>query len=364
MQTFGCICGNVLFFENTACENCGREVGWCPGCEKISALEQRGPGLYQCVSPGCDTLVQKCANYAREGVCNRCVAVTDGPPDPNRLCDCCRFNVTIPDLSVAGNRLRWARLEAAKRRLFYGLDGIGLPYGTAADGFDPPLAFEFKGDIIAPDGLWRTMGDDERVYTGHADGKITINIREADDVEREKLRVDFGEAHRTLIGHFRHEIGHYYWDVLVRDRYEGSFAEIFGDYRNPPYGEALSRYYENGPPTDWGRTFVSAYAAMHPWEDWAETFALYLAIVSVLDTASNLNLIGFKPADDLGTMLWHYHQLGLVLNELSRDIGLLDLVPVVITSAIREKLDFVHRMVVLGARTQSGFQQEAVSPSA
>jgi hypothetical protein len=360
MQTFRCVCDNVLFFENTACENCGREVGWCPVCRKISAIEQRQPGIYQCVSPGCGGLVQKCANYAREFVCNRCAEVA-GQPDPDVLCDCCRFNVTIPDLSVPGNRGRWARLEGAKRRLFYGLDLLGLPYGTAADGFSPPLAFEFKGDIIAPEGLWRTMGEDERVYTGHADGRITINIREADDAEREKLRVDFGEAHRTLIGHFRHEIGHYYWDVLVRNRHEDGFKAVFGDHQNPPYNDALARYYDNGPPDDWARTYVSAYATMHPWEDWAETFALYLAMSGVLDTASHLNLLEVGPADDLATMLRHYHRLGLVLNELSREIGLLDFLPVVIRTAIREKLDFVHRMVAIGAGTRPGSEPAAPS---
>jgi hypothetical protein len=192
------------------------------------------------------------------------------------------------------------------------------------------------------------MGADERVYTGHANGKITINIREADDAEREKLRVDFGEAHRTLIGHFRHEIGHYYWDVLVRGRREDAFKAVFGDHQNPDYDAALSLYYDNGPPAGWARTFVSAYATMHPWEDWAETFALYLAISSVLDTASHLNLLEIGPADDLATMLRHYHRMGLVLNEVSRDMGLLDVVPVVITSAIRAKLEFVHQLVGRG----------------
>lgn len=352
MQLFRCVCDTALFFENTACETCGRDVGWCPSCRRISALEARGDaGLFECVSPGCGAMVRKCANYALEGVCNRCVE-TGGPHGEEAFCDCCRLNVTIPDLSVDGNRARWARLEAAKRRLVYTLDMLGLPYGTAADGFDPPLAFAFKGDTMPAQGLWRTMGEVERVYTGHADGEITINIREADDAEREKLRVDFGEAHRTLIGHFRHEIGHYYWDLLVRGRHEDRFKAVFGDHENPDYGEALSRYYDNGPAAEWQQTFVSAYATMHPWEDWAETFALYLAMSAVLDTALHLGLLAGPPADDLGAMLRRYHSLGLVLNELNRDMGLLDPAPAVITTTIAGKLGCIHEMVGAAASWQ------------
>lgn len=344
MQTFRCVCGNTLFFENTSCGNCGRDVGWCPTCRQISGLDARDDGTFACVSPGCGAVVRKCLNYSQEGVCNRCIAVA-GTRSGELFCDCCRLNETIPDLSVDGNRARWAQLEAAKRRLIYGLDSLGLPYGSAADGFDPPLAFAFKGDVIPTQGLWRTMGEGERVYTGHADGMITINIREADDAEREKLRVDFGEAHRTLIGHFRHEIGHYYWDLLVRDRAEDAFKAVFGDHENPDYGQALSLYYDNGAPSDWQETYVSAYATMHPWEDWAETFALYLAMAAMLDTAFHLRLVDAAPDGDLATMLARYRGLGLVLNEISREMGLLDLVPAVITDPIAVKLGFVHDMV-------------------
>lgn len=342
MRTFPCVCGQTLFFENIACERCKREVGWCPSCHAIAALESLGDGNYRCANADCGATVVKCTNYAFEHVCNRCLPV---PPANGGLCDACRFNRTIPDLSVPGNRERWAELEAAKRRLFYTLDLLKLPYGTAQDGFSPPLAFDFKADTIPSDGLWRWMGAGERVYTGHADGKITINIREADSVEREKLRVDLGEAHRTLVGHFRHEIGHYYWDVLVRGRCEDDFKGVFGDHENPPYGVALQRHYSEGPPADWRDRFVSAYATVHPWEDWAETFALYLDITSVLDTAANMGLIAGIDVRDLDGMAAQYRQLGLVLNELNREMGLIDLVPEVLHSAVVDKLRFVHGLV-------------------
>ena len=162
---------------------------------------------------------------------------------PTRLCSACQLTETIPDLSVAGNREKWARLEAAKRRLLYTLDRLGLPYANA----EPKLSFDFKADVEPPNNEWRNAGQKEIVYTGHADGKITINIREADDAAREQLRVQFHEAHRTLIGHFHHEIGHYYWDVLVQNRQETKFRQLFGDHNAVPYQDAMNAYYQNGP---------------------------------------------------------------------------------------------------------------------
>lgn len=343
MRTFSCVCGQTLFFENVACEACGREVGWCPSCRAIAALEPLGDGTYRCANGACGASLVKCTNYAIENVCNRCLPVADAVN--GGLCDACRFNRTIPDLSIAGNRERWAELEAAKRRLLYTLDLLALPYGSVADGLSPPLAFDFKADVIPQEGFWRWMGQGERVYTGHADGKITINIREADSVEREKLRVDLGEAHRTLIGHFRHEIGHYYWDLLVRGKHEDDFKALFGDHENPPYQEAMARHYRDGPPPDWKDHFVSAYATMHPWEDWAETFALYLDITGVVDTAVNMGLTSAVDFAELNAMVGRYRQLGLVLNELNREMGLIDVVPEVLHAAVVEKLGFVHTLV-------------------
>ena len=345
MKFYTCVCDNTLFFENTRCVSCEREVGWCPACRAIRALEPADGGRYRCTEPSCAAWLVKCANYTQEDVCNRCVEASGAEPDRPQYCDYCRFNATIPDLSVPGNKEKWARIEAAKRRLFYILDVLGLPYGTAAEGFAPPLSFDFKGDGVPKAGLWRTMGDEERVYTGHAGGKITINIREADDAEREKLRVDLGEAQRTLIGHFRHEIGHYFWELLIRGRREDEFKRIFGDFENPSYDDALERHYRDGPPADWQTRFVSAYATMHPWEDWAETFAHYLDMASVLETAANIKLIPPVAWDDFDTMLAYFRRLGIVVNELNRTMGLIDFVPEVITEAVEGKLRAVHAIV-------------------
>ena len=350
MRTFNCVCGQTLFFENSRCEACGRDVGWCPACRSISSLEPAGEGHYTCCNAHCGADLAKCSNYAVEAVCNRCVIVVDHvAPAGHTLCETCRYTDTIPDLSVEGNRERWATLEAAKRRLLYALDLLGLPYGRKEDGFEPPLAFAFKGDVVPAEGLWRAMGEAERVYTGHADGQITINIREADDAAREQLRVDLEEAHRTLIGHFRHEIGHYYWDLLVRGECDDAFRDLFGDIDAPNYADALARHYKEGPPAGWRQNFVSAYATMHPWEDWAETFALYLDLTSVLDTANQLGIMKPIPFDNLAGMVDRYRRLGLVLNELNREMGLIDVVPEVITPVIQSKLGFVHDLVRLAA---------------
>ncbi len=347
MKTFQCVCGNTLFYENSQCLSCGQEVGWCPSCHRITALKASDDGAYRCGNADCGTRLQKCHNYAAGNVCNRCIPLDGAPADPAALCDCCVYNDTIPDLSVDGNREKWARLEAAKRRLFYSLDLLGLPHGTAESGFDPPLAFDFKADSIPSNEFWRAMGNEERVYTGHANGKITINIREADPAERESMRVELDEAHRTLIGHFRHEIGHYYWDLLVKGKREADSIRVFGNHESPTYAEALDRHYREGAPADWQQSYISAYATMHPWEDFAETFAAYLEMTSVLHTAGN---VGLGPVPDVRNaefdeMVAAKVKLGVAMNEMNRTMGLIDFYPKLLVPAVVEKMRFVHELV-------------------
>jgi hypothetical protein len=370
MQTYRCTCGNRLFFENTRCVVCQSEVGWCEHCHRLTALELLGDQLYRCSHADCQQTLRKCRNYAVENICNRlfsaepALAVDAGrPAEPevrssegdsakgahadDGLCLACRMTETIPDLTVPGHREKWARLEAAKRRLLYTLDRLALPY--AGSDIELPLSFDFKADAEPPANEWRDAGPAEIVYTGHADGKITINIREADDAEREKLRVTFGEAHRTLIGHFHHEVGHYYWQLLIqgrRDR-ERECLRVFGDHNNPTYADAMAAYYQNGPREGWPGEFISAYASAHPWEDFAETFALYLDMVAVLDTAShlfksirtNLRSRSVKP------LVERYQEIGILENEFNRTMGLIDLVPEVIVSPVIAKLEFIHKIV-------------------
>ena len=360
MRTFVCVCGNRLFFDNTQCLACHRQVGWCPRCAGIRALEREGDGRWRCTASDCGALLVPCHNNAVEGVCNAMVEAEAVISGKRPFCNACRFNHTVPDTSIAGNREKWAQIEAAKRRVLYTLDQLGLPYGTANEGFDPALRFEFKADLVRSKERWSQLGPIEPVYTGHASGRITINLDEADDAERERRRVHMNEAHRTLIGHFRHEIAHYFWDLLVRGRCEAAFCDHFGDHTDPPYREALKQYYAAGPPADWQRGYVSAYATMHPWEDFAETFALFMDMVAVLETAGHWEMeSGIRPLDDLDATLRTYQRLGIRLNEINREMGLLDLVPEIFVPPVIDKLRFVHALIRYGA----GIDDAPAAPS-
>ena len=381
MRTFECVCENVLFFENSLCTQCDREVGWCPACEAIAPIEPMAQGDgWRCLLPGCGAELSKCDNYRVEGVCNRMVPRGTGNATPGDqagprqaprttapqaaepqtaapqttteqiLCDCCRHNAVIPDLSVAGHRERWARLEEAKRRLFFQLDAMGLPRG---DGLDPPLRFEFMTDALptATPGVWRPSGGDQ-VMTGHADGTVTINVREADDAERARMRMQMGEDYRTLLGHFRHEIGHYYWEVLIApdpDRL-ARFVALFGDPESPTYAEALDRHYREGPPANWIERYTTEYATMHPWEDWAETWAAYLEVLSTIDTAAHLGFgrrraSPYEQPVPMDELLARYRALGIDLNEINRAMGLMDLLTRNFPAPVIEKLHFVDEVV-------------------
>lgn len=329
MKTSRCSCGNTLFFDSIRCVACGRSTGYCPTCRAVHDLvvetdEER-------LSCGhCSAQLVRCKNFAVEDVCNVCVGPDDVAENAEPLCEFCAFTRVVPDLSVDGNRERWRRLERAKRRALERIRAIGVPFSQFRG--DLPLWFEFKADGEQP------------VSTGHANGVITINIREADDVEREKSRVKFGEPHRTLVGHFRHELGHYFWQLFVTGTLLADYRELFGNENEPSYDAAREAYYESGPPDDWPNRFVSAYAAMHPWEDFAETFGAYLDLRAVLGTAVHFGICRKLPRD-FDEMLTEYQTLGVVANEWNRDLGLLDLVPEVFVPPVAEKLKFVHRVM-------------------
>jgi hypothetical protein len=257
----------------------------------------------------------------------------------------------IPDLNQQGHKEAWYRLEVAKRRLVYSLLGLGLPLENQVDNPTQGLAFEFLTDS-------GTFQAGPRL-TGHLNGVIVINVAEADDAEREKRRHQMHEPYRTLLGHFRHESGHYYWDRLVKgcDRIHG-FRNLFGDDRDD-YAEALRRHYERIP-SDWQQRFVSAYASAHPWEDWAETWAHYLHMADALETAAacGLALRPHRPDEpslkaegprstraSFDRMIDDWFPLTYVLNNLNRGLGLPDSYPFVLSAPVIEKLRFVHETI-------------------
>jgi hypothetical protein len=350
MRIFTCQnCGQLLHFENTVCMRCGMALGFLPEPLLLSALTQKS-GHWRAMADG--GTWRLCAN-ATEGACNWLVHADD----PDDFCLACSLNRTIPDLSAPGNGARWRALEAAKRRLVYALKRLGLPLTSQVEDKEHGLAFDFLSDA----------GADEPVMTGHDDGLITINIAEADSAEREKRRVELGEPYRTLLGHLRHEVGHYYWDLLVRDggRLEAARA-VFGDERED-YQEALKRHYENGAPAGWQETYVSSYATMHPWEDFAETWTHYLHMVDTLDTAASFGLavdpvvssdptvnaeIEFDPyrTRDFDRLVAAWVPLTVAVNSLNRSMGQPDLYPFALPPAAIEKLRFIHGLVRAGAR--------------
>ena len=271
MKLFKCQhCEQLLYFENTACEKCGYRLGFIPEIMTLSALESEGDA-WRALAIGKKTY-RFCANTQFD-VCNWMVEA-DGP---EAYCAACRHNRMIPDTSIEANLVAWRKIEIAKHRLFYTLMKLGLPLDQKTGDGHERLVFDFLASPPQVDG--------PRVMTGHDNGLITLALDEADDVEREKRRTQMHEPYRTLLGHFRHEVGHYFWDVLVRD---GGLIEpcrkIFGD-ESADYGAALQAYYANGAPPNWQESFISAYATSHPWEDFAETWAHYLHIVDTLEMA-------------------------------------------------------------------------------
>lgn len=352
MKFFRCECGAALFFHNSVCLTCGKDVGFCPVCREMTALvdeSKQGAEVQtlRCGRAACGAELFKCHNFVTESVCNWCVERRDldGAVSNNdqQLCSSCQLTQVIPDLTLPGNRRRWAELEQAKRRLLYTLDLLSLPYADEQNSL--PLRFEFKGDPIVSKN-WQPIGVGDQVTTGHADGVITINICEADSIQREQTRVQLGEELRTLIGHFRHEVGHYYWQRLVKGQIENKFVEVFGDHQDPPYEQAKQAYYANGPVKDWRLRFVSAYASMHPWEDFAETFATYLDVAALLDTAGHAGLIQqINIASDIDAIVESYEDLGVGINELNREMGLLDPVPTVLSAEVIGKLRFIHQLI-------------------
>jgi hypothetical protein len=330
MKLFTCDhCQQTLYFENNRCVSCGEAVAYRPEQAQLATLK---PGERQC------------RNATEHDACNWLTSSVDA-----EYCRSCALSALIPDLSDPANALAWRRIEAAKRRLLYTLFALKLPVVARSEDPDGGLAFRFLKST-----------EDEPVMTGHDQGVITLNVDEANFAFRENMREKMGEGYRTVLGHLRHEIGHYYWDKLVRDG--GSlerFRALFGDER-ASYEEALERHYESGPPASWNDSFISAYASMHPWEDWAETWAHYLHMVDTLETARSHGLAVRAPAAekpgervstdrlaffDFESLASGWHAVTLALNSLNRSMGMKDAYPFVLSPAVLEKLRFVHDLI-------------------
>jgi hypothetical protein len=346
MNTFHCDkCGQQVFFENVRCEKCGSMLGYHPGRRAILAFELTGNGYWRSLNPvDAGVLHKQCVNYARENICNWML-----PADAEHdLCASCQLTRTIPVLTEQ-NRLYWQRLEAAKRRLLYSLSQLHLEPTPKSEDPEGGLAFEFLQDQPG-----------KKVMTGHANGLITLNIAEADPAFREETREQMHEPYRTLLGHFRHESGHYYFDRLIGNgKWITPFRALFGDERQD-YAQSLQQHYQNGPAPDWEQQFISSYASSHPWEDWAETWAHYLHMLDTLDTAfaCGMMLRPRKPGEpelvieeqplrlaSFDDMLEDWFALTYVLNSLNRSVGMPDPYPFTLSPVVAEKLKFIHAVI-------------------
>jgi hypothetical protein len=349
MKNFHCTsCGQTIVFENTLCGNCGHQLGFLPDIGDMTAVEPEGDRWIALAAK--ERRYRFCRNWELQG-CNWLTAPGED------FCLACRHNRTIPDLSDPRSRLMWRKTEQAKRRLFYSLLRLGLPLGSQEE----PLLFDFVAHTVAA----------PKPMMGHSNGVITITVEESDDATREGHRNAMGEPYRTLLGHFRHEIGHYYWDLLVRDGGRtDAFRELFGDER-ADYDTALRNYYQRND-ADSSESFISAYATSHPWEDFAETFAHYLHIVDTLDTARamGVSLRAFNKAElavafdpyrtvDVKDLVETWLHLTFAVNNLNRSMGQPDLYPFVLSPKVAQKIDFVIKLVQGNARRLEGSARAA-----
>jgi hypothetical protein len=349
MRLFACDnCDQVVHFDNRQCMRCSHRLGFLPDDLSMHALDPRDGGGWQLLAqPHRD--VRFCANAALD-ICNWLVA--DG--HPSGYCIACRYNRLVPNIDTQDGVDRWRRISQSQRHLFYSLLRWNLSPPDRQRDPVSGLIFDFLEDSVQQD------GNIVPAMTGHEEGLIAIRAAEADDLTRELARASMNEPYRTLLGHFRHETGHFAWNRLVRDRggFEG-FRAVFGDER-ADYAAALQYHYANGAPLGWQQTFISAYAASHPWEDFAECFAHYLHIVDTLETARSFGLaidprgheemaseVDFDPyrAASAEQLVSAWVPLTVAINAIQRSMGQRDSYPFVLSAAVVVKLEYLHRLI-------------------
>ena len=344
MKIFQCgHCHHAVFFENYSCENCGHLTGFRDKDRKMLTFDPTRDSL---ISDREQIEYKYCKNKEYD-VCNWLIEKND----TDEFCHACQLNRTIPNLSDIENFDKWRNLEIAKHRLIYQLQKIGLPLSSKMRNEDG-LCFDFVAQQY-----------NANLMTGHDNGVITILLREADSVQREQMRKQFLEPYRTLIGHLRHEVGHYFWDRLVKTNPKvlTAFRAIFGD-EQPNYTDALQKYYKERAAGNWQESFISKYATSHPWEDWAETWAHYLHIIDMVETAYFFGLkvspkgqdkdmktkVSFDPytIEDFDDIIQTCMPLSFAVNSINRAMGVPDVYPFVITPAVVHKLKFIHQLLL------------------
>lgn len=374
MKTFKCSCKDhqILFFESKSCIACERVVGVDDNFNKVEAYDFDEKSGYYFKSSQKKVPYQKCDNHANYQTCNGMVNMNTFEPVEDKdevLCFACQFNETIPDLSIVEHIPLWRKMEIAKRRAIYTLKALSLPLENIIQNPKSGLSFDFITDRDVKDHFVSKLAEQEVVYTGHNEGHITINLAEADEVARSNAKLAMSEKYRTLLGHFRHELGHYYFDKLIvaSPKKHALCKKYFGD-DEVDYTKALEKYYKIGAPKNWSDNFISEYATMHPNEDWAETWAHYLHIMDTLETAKNFNITGSTPGKTIDSenvenlnlpqnsyffssqtsitsILDTWMDFSIILNSLNRSMGMNDAYPFVLTESVRRKLSFIHHAI-------------------
>src|SRR5882757_5514260 len=346
MRAFACgNCRGLVFFENSICITCGRALGYDRGTAELVVLREDGDGLRH--GP-----LRPCANLQLAG-CNWLAEEFA----PGGLCSCCALTRVRPADHDEPGLAAFARTEAAKRRLLFQLDTLGLRTTPRTEDPDHGLAFDLLSSTDGP------------VTTGHDHGVITIDLAEGEDQHREAIRVRLAEPYRTLLGHLRHEIGHWYWEILIdASPFAERFRNLFGDPNLDYYSTALETYYAKPVTDEWTIGYVSHYASAHPWEDWAETFAHYLHIRDTLQTAAawgievggpdldlsvawdaQLSALPSEDLDEFGEIVRTWLPLTYALNAVNRSMGHDDLYPFVLPPRVLDKLRFVHVVAITAA---------------
>jgi hypothetical protein len=339
MRSFRCdACGNTLFFENDTCLKCAGMVGFRSDERAMATVERaHASGL------------ARCRNWSEHNACNWYVKADDA--ESTGYCAACTVDDVVPDLKDPQRLALWIETERAKRRLIYTLLALALPLEASAD--KRGLRFRLLADERVDTGAVEPPAQGA-VLIGHDEGQLTMNVAEADDVHREAMRKRLNEPYRTMLGHLRHEVGHYYWYRLVEGtELSEDFRALFGDER-AEYAAALAAHYGRTATDGWQESFVSFYASAHPWEDFAETWAHYIHVVDTLETAhdAQLGLAGravasplpLAPERPFATMLGDWLPLTVALNQLNRSMGMRDAYPFALTDRVVEKLAFVHRV--------------------
>ncbi len=326
MKSFRCrVCDNALHFENSVCVSCGTALGFSRAERAIVPVSPKGT-----YTDGTGLVWHVCANLNLSG-CTWLAPLEGGQ------CSSCDLTRTRPNDEDLEGLENFPAAEAAKRHLLVELDTLGFEVvGKDADP-DDGIAFDLLSSV------------EENVVIGHENGIITIDLAESDDAYREKVRAKLDEPYRTMLGHFRHEFGHYAeWQLVRGDERMTRCRELFGD-ESADYQESIKRHYDEGPPEDWKTSYISTYATMHPFEDFAETWAHYLHICDAIETAREYGLVtiggldSFTSFRDVVTGVWV--PLSIALNQMNRSMGKDDVYPFVIPGPVLDKLEFVASLL-------------------